>query len=77
MALVKEPDKQETSHLNHRLPTAIVKRYHALVERGKKLRVNVPASFAEHFSTWLDEVETELNGMTVSKLRAPAKVEEQ
>lgn len=73
MALVKEPEKQDAAHLSHRLPTAVVKRYHALVERGKKLRINVPASFAEHFPAWLDEVETELNGMNVSKLRTPGQ----
>jgi hypothetical protein len=76
LALVKEPEKQETAHLSQRLPASVVKRYQALVERGKKLRVNVPASFAEHFPTWLDEVEAELNSMNVSKLRGTAKAEE-
>jgi hypothetical protein len=76
MALVKEPEPQETEHLNHRLPVAVVKRYRALVERGKKMRINIPASYAEHFPKWLDEVEAELNNMNVSRLRTPAKGEE-
>jgi hypothetical protein len=76
MALVKEPEKQEMAHINHRLPVAIVKRYHTLVERGKKMRVNIPASYAEHFPLWLDEVEAELNSMNVSRLRTTTKAEE-
>jgi hypothetical protein len=75
MALVREPEKQDMAHISHRLPAAVARRYHTLVERGKKMRVNVPASFTEHFSTWLDEVEAELNSMNVSKLR-PAKTDE-
>jgi len=76
MALVREPEHEETEHLNHRLPVAVVKRYRALVERGKKMRVNIPASYAEHFPRWLDEVEAELNNMNVSRLRTTTKAEE-
>jgi len=69
MALVKQPEPQEMEHISHRLPVAVVKRYRALVERGKKMRINIPASYAEHFPQWLDEVETELNSMNVKPLR--------
>ena len=76
MALVREPEREEMEHISHRLPVAVVKRYRALVERGKKMRVNVPASYAEHFPLWLDEVETELNNMNVSRLRTTTKPDE-
>jgi hypothetical protein len=76
MALVKEPEREELEHISHRLPVAVVKRYRALVERGKKMRVNIPASYAEHFPLWLDEVEAELNNMNVSRLRTTTKTEE-
>ena len=76
MALVKEPEREELEHISHRLPIAVVKRYRALVERGKKMRVNIPASYAEHFPRWLDEVEAELNNMNVSRLRTTTKAEE-
>jgi hypothetical protein len=75
MALIREPEKQELTQVSHRLPVATVRRYHALLERSKKLRVNLPASYAQHFSSWLDEVEAELNSMNVSKMR-PAKAED-
>ncbi|MBV8053925.1 MAG: hypothetical protein JO071_01650 [Deltaproteobacteria bacterium] len=76
MVLVREPEREEMEHISHRLPVAVVKRYRALVERGKKMRVNVPASYAEHFPLWLDEVETELNNMNVSRLRTTTKPDE-
>lgn len=76
MALVREPETQEMEHISHRLPVAVVKRYRTLVERGKKMRVNIPASYAEHFPQWLDEVEAELNNMNVSRLRTTTKTDE-
>jgi len=76
MSLIREPEKQEMAQISHRLPATVVKRYHALIERSKKLHVNLPASFTEHFTQWLDEVDAELNSMNVSRLRAPAKVED-
>jgi hypothetical protein len=76
MALIKEPEKQEMTIISHRLIATAVKRYHALVERGKKMRVNIPASYAENFYQWLDEAEAELNTMNVSRLRTTTKAEE-
>ena len=69
MVLVKQPEPEAMEHIGHRLPVAVVKRYRALVERAKKMRINLPASYAEHFPQWLDEVEAELNSMNVSRLR--------
>ena len=76
MALVREPEKQEMTVISHRIPATLAKRYHTLAERGKKMRINVPASYVENFSKWLDEAETELNTMNVSRLRTPAKAED-
>jgi hypothetical protein len=76
MALIKEIEKPEMAHISHRLLASLVRRYHTLVERGKKMHVNIPASYADNFARWLDEAESELNTMNVSRLRTPAKVEE-
>jgi hypothetical protein len=76
MALVREPETEETEHISHRLPAGLVKRYRALVERGKKVRVNIPATYAEHFAVWLKETEDELTALNVSRLRNPTKTEE-
>jgi hypothetical protein len=76
MALIRELEKQEMTQISHRIPSTVAKRYQTLLERSKKMRVNLPASFAQHFTSWLDEVEAELNTMNVSKLRTPAKAED-
>ena len=44
------------------------------MERASKQRVNLRKAFGEHFPTWLDEVEADLNAMTVRPIRS--KVEE-
>jgi hypothetical protein len=74
MALVREPEKPETEHFQVVLPVAVVRRWKALTERASKQRVNLRKAFADHFPTWLDEVEAELTSMTVRPLRT--KVEE-
>jgi hypothetical protein len=74
MALIKEPEKEETDQLTFRMRVANVRRYRTLVERGKKLHVNIPASHEAGFEAWMTEAEAELNAMTVTKLRTP-KVE--
>ena len=76
MALVREPEKQEMTVVSHRIPVVLAKRYQALTQRGKKMRVNIPASYIENLTKWLDEVEAELNTMNVSRLRTTTKAEE-
>jgi len=68
MSLIREPEKQEMGHISHRLSATAVKRYRAQVKRGKKMRVNVPASSAKYFQSWLDEVEVELKSIKASQL---------
>jgi len=73
MALVREPDKADTKFFQCRVETPVLRRWTTLEERATKLRVNLRKSFAQHFATWLDEVETELNGMNVKPLRTKAE----
>ena len=76
MALVRKPEKPEIAYISHRIIAPAVKRYHALSERGKKMHMDIPASYAENFYRWLDEAEAELNSMNVSRLRTTTKAEE-
>jgi len=73
MALVKEPEKPETENFQCALPAAVVRRWKTLSDRAVKLRINMRKSFAEHFPVWLDEVEAELNAMTVRPIRSKAE----
>ncbi len=73
MALTREPEKPETENFQCALPVAVVRRWKALIERASKQRVNLRKAFGEHFPIWLDEVETELNSMTVRPIRSKAE----
>jgi hypothetical protein len=72
--LVKMPDKLDTKAFQCRVDPHDLKRWHANVERARKLRIDLYKSFAEHFPLWLTEVEAELTSMTVRPMRS--KVEE-
>jgi len=74
MALIREPEKPETENFQCPLPVPVVRRWKSLMERANKQRVNLRRAFADQFPTWLDEVEAELNTMTVRPIRS--KVEE-
>jgi hypothetical protein len=50
-----------------------VRRWKTLIERASKQRVNLRKAFGEHFITWLDEVEADLNAMTVRPIRSKAE----
>jgi hypothetical protein len=73
MALVREPEKSDTKIFQCRIELPLLRRWNTLDERATKLRVNLRKSFAEHFATWLDEVETELNSMNVKPIRNRAE----
>ncbi|MBV8056715.1 MAG: hypothetical protein JO071_15910 [Deltaproteobacteria bacterium] len=74
MALVRKPEKLDTKAFQCRVQPQDLKHWHTLIERANKQRIDLYKSFAEHFPTWLSEVEAELNSMTVRPLRN--KVEE-
>jgi hypothetical protein len=73
MALTREPEKPETENFQCALPIAVVRRWKTLMERANKQRVNLRKAFGEHFITWLDEVEADLNAMTVRPIRSKAE----
>ncbi len=73
MALVREPEKPETENFQCALPIPVVRRWKALIDRASKQRVNLRKAFGEHFPLWLDEVETELNAMTVRPIRSKSE----
>jgi hypothetical protein len=75
MALVKMPDKLDTKPFQCRVEPHDLKRWQTAVERAKKLRIDLYKSFAEHFPTWLTEVEAELTAMNVRPMRS-TKTEE-
>ena len=69
MVLEQEPEKPETENFQCALPAAVVNRWKALLTRAAKQRVNLRKEFAKHFPLWLNEVETELNALTVRPIR--------
>lgn len=73
MALVREPEKQESDMFQCTMLATTVRRWQTLSERASKQRINLRKNFVEHFSTWLDEVEAELNAMTVRPIRSKAE----
>jgi hypothetical protein len=73
MALTREPEKAETQNFQCPIPTITVRRWKTLVDRAGKQRINLRKAFAEHFNGWLDEVEAELNTMTVRPIRSKAE----
>jgi hypothetical protein len=73
MALTREPEKPETENFQCALPAPVIRRWKALMERASKQRVNLRKAFGDHFPTWLDEVEAELNTMTVRPIRSKAE----
>jgi hypothetical protein len=78
MEVIKEAEKEEMAHLNLSLPAVAVRRYHALVARGNKMhpRIKVVPTLARHFMAGLDELETDMNSMTVKPLRQASKPED-
>jgi hypothetical protein len=70
MALTREPEKPEAEYFQCSVPVTEVRRWKALVDRASKQRVNLRKAFAEHLPTWLDEVEAELNALTVRPIRS-------
>lgn len=73
MALEREPEKPETENFQCSVPTAAVRRWKTLLDRASKQRVNLRKAFAKHFPVWLDEVEADLNSMTVRPIRTKAE----
>ena len=73
MALTREPEKPEIENFQRRTTGTGNAHWKALMERTSKQRVNLRKAFSEHFSTWLDEVEAELNSMTVRPIRSKAE----
>lgn len=70
MALTQEPEKPKLQNFQCPVEAATVQRWQALVQRAAKQRVNLRKAFGEHFTAWLDEVEAELNTMTVRPIRS-------
>lgn len=73
MALIREPEKQEGDMFQCTMAATTVRRWRSLSERASKQRINLRRNFESHFSTWLDEVEAELNAMTVRPIRSKAE----